>query len=74
MRRWGHGHSLTGGALLALSLERHALTALLVVALAGFVAGRWWSAGAGLVRTAAAAAAAAATVWSRSRKHYRIPY
>jgi hypothetical protein len=41
-RRYGHGHSAGLGFLLALSLERHALTFALLVFLVGFVAGRTW--------------------------------
>ena len=42
-RRFGHGHSLAFGALLALALERHALLALVLVFVAGLVAGRAWA-------------------------------
>lgn len=42
-RRFHHGHSAALGFLLALSLERHALTFALLVFLAGLVAGRAWT-------------------------------
>ncbi len=42
MRRFGHGHSLAIGVLLALALERHALLMVLVVFAAGVLVGRGW--------------------------------
>jgi hypothetical protein len=41
-RRFGHGHSVGVGVLLTLAMERHALLALVLVFVAGFVAGRAW--------------------------------
>lgn len=41
--KYGHGHSATLGFLLALALERHTLTLVLIAAAAGLVAGRAWS-------------------------------
>lgn len=40
MRRFGHGHSLALGVLLTLAFERHALLAVLLVFVAGVIAGR----------------------------------
>jgi hypothetical protein len=49
-RRYHHGHSALLGFLLALALERHALTFALLVFAAGLVAGRAWSFWADTVR------------------------
>lgn len=52
MSRFGHGHSFAGGALVSLSLQRHALAVLLAVFMLGCLTGRFWAAGADLARTA----------------------
>lgn len=41
-RRYGHGHSIGVGVLLTLAMERHALLAVVLVFVAGVVAGRTW--------------------------------
>lgn len=42
-RKYSHGHSAALGFLLALAMERHTLTLVLVAAAAGLVAGRAWA-------------------------------
>lgn len=42
-RRYHHGHSAALGFLLALAMERHTLTLVLMAALVGLVAGRAWA-------------------------------
>lgn len=42
-RRFHHGHSAALGFLLALAMERHTLTLVLIAAAVGLVAGRAWA-------------------------------
>lgn len=42
-RKYSHGHSAALGFLLALAMQRHTLTLVLIAAAAGLVAGRAWA-------------------------------
>lgn len=53
MSRWGHGHSLGAGVLVALLAQRHAALILTVVFGLGLLTGRLWASWGTLVRSAA---------------------